>query len=88
MSVLRVGCKIAFFKIKQKDQRSAARDWALQSDERKEEATKHIAEMKCEHTGRFKLFLHKEINNLHAIFEDLPLIFLPWICKYNQITDE
>ena len=91
MSVLWSGCKIGFFKNKQKSYRSAAREWALQHDGRKEEATKHIAEKKDEHIGRFKLFLHREINTVHeffvrAIFEGLPLIFLPWISKYNQIN--
>ena len=40
-----------------KNKRSAAREWTWQHNEREEGATKHRAEKKDEHTGRFKLFV-------------------------------
>ena len=44
---------------KQKNQRSAAREWEWQYNEREKEATKDRAEKKDEHIGRFKLLLHR-----------------------------
>ena len=55
-----------FCKNKQtKTQDSAAREQACQHGEQEEEATKHKAEKKDEHMGRFKLFLHSQINTMH-----------------------
>ena len=40
-------------KTKQKNKCNAAREWAWQHDGREEEASKHRAEKKDEHNGRF-----------------------------------
>ena len=58
-----VGLQNHFHKNKQKkNRRSAGREKAWQHSEWEEDATKHRAEKKDEHSGSFKLFLHRVIN--------------------------
>ena len=51
--------------VKQTKKISAARERARQHDEREEEATKHRAEKRDGHIGRFKSFLQRGVNTLH-----------------------
>ena len=76
MSCLCLGYKIGFLINKQMEK---ARQWAWQHDEQ-EEATKHRAEKKDEHIGRIKLFLHREISNMHRFLCMQNAIYVHVMC--------